>query len=56
MDDEIYRETKNDINKVTVTEKSLPHEYAISGWFRFALPVPVEDWHAAFRVGIRNPP
>lgn len=56
VDDEIFRETKADVNLITVTEKSLPHEYAISGWFKFAIPANKGTWNTAYRVGARVPP
>ena len=34
----ITRESKDKVHKVTINEKKFPHEYSLSGWFKFIAP------------------
>jgi hypothetical protein len=44
-------ETPYDESKVVKVEGPLfPEEYAVSGWFRWAVPVDQSIWHTAFRL------
>lgn len=47
----------NGVNQIVGSTKNpkFPHEYAVSGWFKWTQPQKQDDWHVGFRVQINTP-